>query len=428
MISNEGERHVNRAKDWLVCGAVVVLLSISSWAGSGYVVDYRFKGGSDGSQSFAGLIADAEGSLYGTTWQGGGSLNCFEGCGTVFEIVHTKTTGWMKEKVLYSFQGNDGQGPTGGTLVFDKAGNLYGTTYVGGAYGIGAVFQLRPSNGTWTETTIYSFQNIADGYKPNGGLAIDAQGNLYGTTTQGGANYAGTVFELSPPSTNGGAWTKQIIYNLPNNSANGPALPSSQVIFDPAGNLYGESASGGAYQGGAIYRLTFSGGSWTGETIYSFCSLTACADGGSPLGGVTFASGNLYGVTYAGGVKNSCCGTVFELTPSGSTWTESVLYSFTGGADGSLPAGGVTLDPAGNVYGVSLEGGGAGHGTIYELSQANGSWTETVLHSFQTTGHTDGKAPDGSLLLLDKRLFGTTISGGHADPSSGILFSLPLPK
>jgi uncharacterized repeat protein (TIGR03803 family) len=247
---------------------------------------------------------------------------------TLLALLLAASLAHAQEKVLASFSGTGNGSRPQCRLVMDAHGNLYGTTPGGGDVGGGLVFALGPNgHGGWNEKTIYSFDSSANGTNPNGGLVLDAAGNLYGTTTGGGANGLGTAFELSP--TTGGSWTETVIHSF---GATGDGIfPYAQMIFDAAGNLYGTTAYGGAFG--------------TGE------------EGG---------------------------GTVFEISPqTGGGWTEQVVHSFASGTDGVQVSGGVALDAAGNLYGATFVGGTHNEGTIYELSPpTSGAWTETILHNF----------------------------------------------
>ncbi len=366
--------------------------------------------GMDEYYPFAGLISDAAGNLYGTTAAGG-----TYGGGTVFELTLQAGVGWT-EQVLHNFgNGTDGSGPFAG-LIFDAVGNLYGTTEEGGSSGWGIVFELTPtSGGGWTETVLHSFQhNGTDGYVPVAGLIFDAAGNLYGTTS-GGGTYGnctyfgcGTVFELTP--TSGGGWTEQVLHDFGNGTDG--AKPSAGVTFDAAGNLYGTTVEGGTYTDGTVFELTpTAGGGWTEQVLWNFGSGT---DGAGPYASLIFdAAGNLYGTTWAGGVYGA--GTVFELTSTaGGGWTEQVLHSLSGdGTDGANPDAVLTFDAAGNLYSTTYEGGayscgGPGCGTVFEMMPtAGGGWTEQVLHSFGSGR--DGAEPAAGLIFdAAGNLYGTT--------------------
>jgi len=316
------------------------------------------------------MILDAAGNLYGTSIYGG-----TDDAGTVFELSPTVGGGWT-EKVLYSFTSivyDDGAFPHG-SLIFDAAGNLYGTTDNGGPYcflhqGCGTVFELSPGQGgSWSETVLYSFSGgdgTGDGANPLGGLIFDAFGNVYGTTFGGGLHGQGTVFELTP--TAGGSWTESVLYSF------GP-LPDGQepwagLILDTAGNLYGTTSIGGAYTYyGTVFRLTPDGnGSWTETLLHSFGDDKDAADP-AYVSLISDAAGNLYGTTSGGGVYNG--GTVFEFSPDGSGgWTETLLHSFPNNRiDGYSPYAGLTFDSAGNLYGTTNYGGTYREGTAFELS------------------------------------------------------------
>ena len=309
---------------------------------------HSFAGGADGAAPNGGVIQNAKGELFGTTTAGGAA-----GQGTVFRAKG------KKEAVLYSFAGGtDGADPQAG-LVMDAAGNLYGTTSAGGASGNGTVFELvapKQKNGTWTETVLYSFGTGTDGAAPIGGVTFDAAGNLYGTTSLGGANGYGTIFELTP----GAAWTETILHSFQNGDDG--ATPYAGLISDAAGNLYGAATDGGANGGGTVFELTPSGGNW------NFAVLTS-----QPGWGIsgTFrdlmidASGNIYGTTHCDG--NNSAGTIYELTPSGGAWNYTLLYTFTGGADGLYSISNLVMKN-GNLYGTTIDGGVNGAGVIYELT------------------------------------------------------------
>lgn len=290
---------------------------------------YSFHG-TDGQFAEASITADASGNLYGTTTYGGSTFGTTEcegsaesGCGVVFQLKPDANGGWV-ERVLWNFSknGTDGLNPTGG-VVFDAAGNLYGTTLFGGTYNYGIVFELSPTtSGEWKETILHSFDhNGTDGFFPSTGkLVFDAHGNLYGTTEDGGSgnNPQGTIFRLEPSSS--GTWTETIIRSFQVAGGNG-AVPNGSLIFDASGNLYGTTEFGGDFHNGTVFELSpASGGRWTIKNLHSF---GAYPDGSFPVSGVTFDSiGNLYGSSENGGTgKNvgNCsyynCGTVFEVTP-----------------------------------------------------------------------------------------------------------------
>jgi uncharacterized repeat protein (TIGR03803 family) len=267
-------------------------------------------------------------------------------------------------------------------LIFDGAGNLYGTTPIGGAHATansgGTVFELSPvSGGEWTEKVLYSFAASAtDGSIPTGGVIFDANGNLYGMTSGGGANGKGAVFELTPAA--GGEWTEKVLYNFAASATDG-SIPTGGVIFDANGNLYGATSKGGAHDAGTVFELSpVSGGGWAEKVLYSFGVDTS--DGAYPSYGVIFdANGDLYGETNAGG-STFDFGTVYMLTPAaGGAWTERVVYAFSSTiqsldeGDGFSPSGGLIFDPGGNLYGTTVGGGcngglGVIGGTVFEIA------------------------------------------------------------
>ena len=310
---------------------------------------------------------------------------------------------------VYSFQDKkDGRNPQAG--LFTDA--IYGTTFLGGdpACACGTIFKLLPAG---TIKTLHTFVGT-DGANPTAGLVADKNGNLFGTTSQGGSGSpsAGTVFKLAPPATVGAPWTETVLYTF-TGGVDG-AHPYAGLIFDSAGNLYGTTNGGGAFNYGTVFKVDSTGN----ETVlYSF---TGFPDGASPYAGVVQDSaGNLYGTTGEGGAFNH--GAVYKLDPSG---VETVLHSFNGGTDGSYPCSGLTLDAAGNLYGTANEGGATGNagdnGTIFELDNT-GSFT--VLHTF--TGSAGSNPAAGMILNSAGKLFGVTTEGGDRD-DDGTVFELDL--
>ena len=279
--------------------------------------------------------------------------------------------------VLHSFNsGADGSGsnPVAG-VTLDRAGNLYGTTYGGGDPS--NVFKMSHAGSGWIFNTLYAFNHPNDPTDVYAGVVIGSDGRLYGTAYSGGQFNLGAVFALQPPATVCKSvscpWTLTILYNFDGSDGTHPYL--GNLVFDAAGNVYGTTSAGGAHVRGAVFKLTRSNG-WAESVLYSF---TGGDDGGTPENGVAFDSaGNLYGTTSVGG---SGYGTVYELSPSGSGWTETTLYAFTGGADGASPIGGVAVDAQGDLYGTASSGG-TGAGTAWELSPSNGEWAFTLLYSF----------------------------------------------
>jgi uncharacterized repeat protein (TIGR03803 family) len=307
-----------------------------------------------------GVIFDSAGNLYGTTFDGGGAGCDDAGCGTVFELTPSGEGKWTMT-VLHSFRpkAKDGSGPKA-SLTMDAAGNIYGTTQFGGRYGYGTVFELIPgAGGVWTEAVLHNFNNTGkDGYFPVGNLIFNASGNLYGTASQGGVYGLGVVFELSPAKN--GKWKEKVLHSFGNGTDGAGALAG--LGFDTAGNLYGTTQYGGSAEAGTVFRLApGANGKRTEKILYDF-KLNG-KDGTGPQGGVVFDTvGNLYSTTTYGGTSTQCsggCGTVFELVPGANdTWTETVLHIFgLVGTDGALPLVGLVLDATGNLYGTTLEGG-----------------------------------------------------------------------
>lgn len=414
---------------------VAVFLSGSPAAAQTEKVLHNFGGKNDnGFQPHTSLVLDAAGNLYGTTIEGHGP-NAISGGGTVFQLTPKAGGGWL-EQVLHSFteNGTDGYEPLSG-VIRDSAGNLYGTTHYGGpglcnqnqfAETCGTVFELKPnSGGGWTEEILHNFDNPGDGFGPVGGLILDASGNLYGTTSSGGAySYYGTVFELSPQPD--GSWMETILHSFNFNNVDG-WNPGSGLIFDAQGNLYGTTYAGGANDAGTVYELTpTAGGAWTEQMLHSFAD--DGHDGYNPDAGLVFdAAGNLYGATIFGGpTRSSGVGTIFELSPQGDgSWTETIIHNFNNGneAGGGEPIGSLMIDALGNLYGTASAGGSHKGGTVFELSpKAGGGWTDKLLHNFSENGK-DGYAPEAGLVFDSSgNLYGTTEAGGAAN--GGTVFEI----
>jgi uncharacterized repeat protein (TIGR03803 family) len=384
--------------------------------------------GAGGQYPFTGLTFDAAGNLYGTTNAGGKYGEEFEG-GTAYELNRQPGGGWT-EKVLQNF-GNgsidafypDGIYPIG--LIFDAAGNLYGTTSEGGdfsRYGDGVVFELSPNQGGgWTEKVLHQFgAKASDGVQPRAGLVFDTAGNLYGTTSGGGSHGYGTVFELIPAA--GGGWTEKVLHSFNSNGKDGYE-PEASLIVDRSGNLYGTTLWGGQYNYGTVFQLIPQpGGNWTEKILHDFSNVGG--DGSFPTAGLIFdTNGDLYSATQTGGIHGY--GTAFELIPTtDGGWKEKTLHSFEGlyALDGAYPSP-LTLDASGNLYGTAAGGGPYDYGTVFELMpQPDGSWTEKTLYAFGTYGDRDGVEPDGVILDGFGNLYGTTASGGEY--SDGTVFEI----
>jgi uncharacterized repeat protein (TIGR03803 family) len=338
----------------------------------------------------------------------------------------------VEYSTIYSFgaSAKDGDLPNGG-LVFDQAGNVYGTTQQGGNSagcneGCGTAFELSPvGNGTWTESILYNFCSLAscaDGSVPLAGLVIDSAGNLYGTAKEGGTGSGcgggcGVVFELSPPSAQGAAWTFSVLWSFGTNGTHDAAYPAGRLTRDAFGNLYGTSYFGGSNGLGTVFEVSpVQGGGWSENVLYSFCVTgpPKCDDGFEPMAGVTFdAEGNLYGTASQGGVANQ--GTLYELSPTqgNGAWAEATLYAF-GVEGGGDPLGAVNLDSSGNLYTTASTGSDqAAGGAVFEfVPQPSGGFEKlSVLFS-----NPEGPAtPVAGVFLdtqVDNKIYGTAENGG----------------
>jgi hypothetical protein len=438
---------------------VMVGFTQTALASGKETVLYSFQGIPDGIYPVGGVVFDVSGNLYGATTDGGSdSCGGIAQCGTVYQLQPPSQKGgsWT-ESVLYVFQGlsvGDGMTPAGG-VILDTAGNLFGTTAYGGAghclllggdVGCGTVYELTPptqKGDAWTETVIYSFQGGNDGFVPSGNLVFDAAGNLYGATYYGGGFgvcdqgiYAncGTIFKLGPPKTKGGAWTEKVLYSF--KSGTDGANPNGSLAFDSKGAIYGTTFFGGN-QGcaqdagvgcGTVFKLSppaRKGHAWKYEVLRRFdygSSRTAQGDGENPAAGVVLDSrGILYGTTERGSQAE---GTVFSLTPPakrGDPWKESLLHLF--GItyhDGWNPFG-LVFNATGDLYGVANRAGANGSGTVFRLRppvKQRKHWGFTTLYSFLPPP--DGVSPTGDL-ILDKssNLFGVTQQGGNGPCQQG---------
>jgi uncharacterized repeat protein (TIGR03803 family) len=363
---------------------------------------FNFAAAPNGLGPRGGVIMDASGNLYGTTFTGGiVSQQCIitnEMCGVVYKIDKNGN-----ETILHDFTGGaDGGGPLG-NLVFDSSGNLYGTTSTGGnsTCQCGVVYKIDT---TGNQTVLYTFTDAENGFGPWAGLAIDASGNLYGTNATGGSYGLGSIFKIDASGNysvlhNFEAWDGQLLFLAP-------------LTLDPAGNLYGVTAYGGATTTGTVFKLATSGKL---TVLYNF---TNGVDGGFPTGPVALDSaGNLYGATYEGGAPNglSGAGVVFKVAPSGKY---SVLYSFPStGYDGSY-GGGVIIDSTGNMYGTTSWDGKYQSGSVFMVSPTG---HVTTLYDFK--GGTDGRGVWASLMEdAAGNLYGTAESGGAT--GGGVVFEL----
>lgn len=377
---------------------------------------YDFAGQPDGATPLAALISDSSGNLYGTTSVGGTN-----GGGTVFKL--TVSGGKWNETVLYSFavSPNDGSTPMG-SLVFDKSGNLYGTTSSGGLWGGGTVFELSPtSRSGWKETVLYNFNETfgsGDGFSPVSGVFLGSNGKIYGTTFWGGTSTncqgrqpgCGAFFELSPSS--GGKWTETALHSF--GGSPDTAWPWSNLTRDAAGNFYGTSEGGGSTNCsigcGTVFELSpAAGGGWTSKVLYGPGAFPT--DGTGPAGNVVFdKAGNLYATSDGGGSVGQ--GAIFRLTPSSTGWAVTLLHSFIDAGDGSIPLSGLVMDTSGALYGTTRYGGGGacdvGCGTVFRMQESDGVWKETVLARLRV-----GINPVAGVILDSSgHLYGTASAGG----------------
>jgi len=414
------------------CIMIVLAIGVRPMAqAQTFSVIHTFTGGADGTKPLTGLTVDRAGNLYGTTYGRFGG-------GTVYRLRRAGS-GWAFE-LLHQFTGSpDGSGPQG-RVRFGLDGALYGTTLAGGIEspcvvqgpgpGCGTIFRLTPraticttASCPWIETVLFRFAGYGDGAFPSGDLTFDQQGNMYGTTTQGGidscgdplsSDGCGTVYELSRQ---GNAWTHTILYAFQgsgDNYADGVG-PASSVILDTAGNLYGTTTAGGVGSG-VVFELSPSGNDWIQRVLYSFLN---GRDGATPWGApILDRSGNLYGATVAGGSGGG--GTVYELTPSNAAWRFNLLYGLPAPGSGNYgprdPS--LTMDAAGNLYGTKAWGGAYGYGSVFKLIPSDNGWIYTSLHDFTCVG--DGGLPVSSVLLDSAgNLYGTTSTGGDGNCGSG---------
>jgi len=390
----------------------------------------NFSAGSGGNRPQSTLIFDSAGNLYGTTYSGGYTEGGPYLGGAAFQLKPKEGGEWT-ETVMHNFGASgDGTFLTAG-LVSDGAGKFYGTTVAGGAYGYGTVFQLRPTKTGWSEQIIHSFNNNGkDGQYPYGSLIIDPDGNLYGTTKEGGSNYCiymgascGTVFELS---TKTGA--EKILHDFQQDDNIDGYYPLGSLIFDSAGNLYGTTSTGGSGFQGVVFELSpRADGPWREKIVHNFTFNGT--DGANPQSSLVFDSaGNLYGTTSLGGNQPIPLGTVFELTPgTGGLWSESIVHNFGDcAADGCDPVGSLVLDSVGNLYGTAESGGSSDGGVVFELSPVGGgTWSDNVLVTFNSVGSAwpGGENPEAGLVFdASGNLYGTTYDGGEF--SVGTVFEI----
>jgi uncharacterized repeat protein (TIGR03803 family) len=417
--------------------ALVVVLSLGAGQlaqAQTFTVLHTFTGGADGKFPYSGLTIDRAGRFYGTT------QSDTSGGGTVFRLAR-QGSGWVFAP-LYHFHGNGSGAWPEARVVFGPDGTLYGTTQEGGNNS-GVVYNLRPPPTAcpsflcaWTETVLYEFTDF-DGYDLDyGDLAFDQQGDLYGTTEfQGDGCYGGesssndggygklgkhmrslacsglgpdcggaygNVYRMTPGA---GGWNRTAVYTFTGLGDGGQ--PTSGVILDPSGNLYGTASWAGAGYDGLVFQMVPGIACYQENILYAF---TGGSDGKYPVAGlVRDAAGNLYGATSQLGSAGG--GTVFELTPSNGGWTFHLLYSLSGSGSSPGPLRNLSLDAAGDVYGTTYAGGAYGYGSIFKLTPGNGTWTYTSLHDF--TNGNDGAYPYSNVVFdANGNLYGTASQGG----------------
>jgi len=439
-----------KANTWTMCALTLAVLMAGSaslnaqerspsWT---LTPMYIFQGLEDGSNPNE-VILDAAGNLYGSAQYGGDIDNCEApyGCGAIFKIDARG-----HESVLYAFgfSPSDGNQPYGG--VFRDSSGIYGTTTFGGTNGAGTVFRLSPPPRActtaicpWSESVLYSFGSGMFDTGPAADLIRGANGNLYSTSASGGTgpcnDGCGTVFEVDAHG------NVSVVYNFQGPPADGreQGYLSTSLLLGADGSLYGTTPAGGTSDAGTVFKLTPSGSGWTESVIYNF---TGGADGFIPQQGlVADAQGNLFGTTSLGGGAANA-GVVFKLTPNGGSWTQSVIHTFTGPPDGAHPLSGTGLlrDNQGNLYGTTFGGGSEagncgsyGCGTVFKLTPSGSGWTESILWSF--TDGPDGALPGGTLAMDGQgNLYGAALFGGGyldnpnctglAAPGCGVIFKL----
>jgi uncharacterized repeat protein (TIGR03803 family) len=407
MVRSEQQENSRFARLAGMAGVLILLVTAITAQAQTFQVLHNFAG-PEGAYPYAGVTMDQAGNLYGTAAHGGhtGGACGSGGCGTVFKLKH-EASGWILNP-LYTFTGPDGNSPQA-RVIFGPDGNLYGTTTYGGTANQGTVFKLSPPPSAckaflcpWRETVLYSFQGGSDGEQPQyGDLVFDQQGNIYGTTPYGGAGSGcdascGVVYKLSVST----GWTESILYRFTGGDDGG--YPYAGVIFDATGNLYGTTEYGGTETEGVVYKLSPSGSGWTESVVYNFTFPF-----GEPYSGLIFdQAGNLYGATSEGTAPF-----VYELTPAGDAWTFNQLYQFENTYVGPLAK--LTMDPAGNLYGTVADG----NVEVFRLTLSDGQWTQTGFNG----GAGDG--PTGSVILdASGNVYTTAPAGGTY--GDGVVFEI----
>ena len=403
---------------------VAALLLTNFAAGQTYKVLHSFGAPGDGFSPTGSVIFDAQGNLYGETYDGPVSTQCLgQGCGTVYELKPNGDGTWS-ESLLHVFHGIDGAYPAE-NLAKDSHGNLYGvvgcttTPPYCGAYD-GGIFQLASqSDGTYTFSIIQRFAPHGTSGYGIGWLTVVPDNNIYGVLEGGGTSDRGVSFVLRQSA--GGIWSQVITQNFGPYTGPLASTPYGPIAIDANGNVFGSTWYGGSNQVGAVYELSPHGPlHWVQTVLYNFTPPNP-----QPNGVTLGPDGSLYGTTQGNGSDQH--GTVYRLTPNGDgTWTYALLYSFQGGPDGAGPFGAVTFDSAGNMYGVTVEGGYAGCeyggcGTIYKLTRSGNQWIKSTMYRFE--GGTQGYEPVGQLTLdAAGNIYGVADFGGAYGQFNGLIY------
>jgi uncharacterized repeat protein (TIGR03803 family) len=426
-VSNSHSRTIKKASLFGLATALTCLLFATSALAATETVIYSFKGGtSDGASPWSGVTMDSHGNLYGTTTSGG-KYWVFGGQpgGVIYKL--TPNGNQWTESVVWNFGGVlDGNTPYSGVTI-DNLGNLFGSTLHGPSLGDnkGVFYRVSPIGVRWTETGIFDFPGGFYGDTPEdlGTIIIGPQGYFYGTTEKGGANAQGAVFKIDESA------DETVLYSFDRSDSypDGNA-PTAGIIADAQGNLYGTTTQGGAYNNGTVFELTLQeDGTYLESILYSFAG--TLSDGAVPIGGLSMdLQGNLYGTNGYGGLYGN--GTVFELVRlPGGGWQEKILWNFRGTPDGAGPWGKLIIDHDGNLYGTTAGGGtgGDGVGIVFKLSPPKGnfggSWSETILHEFAGPGDV-GIPYDGLFMDSTGALYGTGSFGGTYN-SGGVFKIVP---
>ncbi len=410
---------VRTAVGALVVAIPLALLTIPSCPASAqtYKVIYRFTGQGSSENPIAGVTIDAHGNLFGTTAWGGSDNDP----GDVYELQRNGS-GFTYSQLFNAGDGSKGAFPWDPPVM--GPGGLFVTLYIYGGHDEGSIVRVQPSPTIcrviaclWKASDIYDFTRGSDGGNPQAAVVFDGQGNMYGAAVNGGLGY-GVVYEMTRVN---GQWVYHVIYSF--TGGDDGAFPLAPLLIDAAGNLYGTAESGGLpgctgdYGCGTIYKLSRSGDSWSETTLYKF---TDGADGSEPSGGlIADSAGNLYGATF--GSNGSPGGTVYELVRSGDAWTFKLIYDLPGTGGG--PSANLVLDSAGNLYGATWGDGAAGLGNVFKLTPMGNGWSYTSVHDF--TGSPDGANANGGLAIDSNGvIYGTTYEGGASNCLCGVVFEI----